>query len=92
MNSIQDLGDTIRASIAALEDLEQEVVNLKCAAYRVQSTRMTRGEVSSASRLIREFGADKVLEWYMAAYRNRVSDWNAIKYVCGCARNERGGV
>lgn len=80
---------TIRDAIAAEKDLSQEMVNLKCAAYRVRSVRFAKGEETIMRRLVAEFGADKVLEWYTMAKDRRVSEWKAVQYVCGIARKVR---
>jgi hypothetical protein len=38
---------------------------------------------------VREFGADKILEWYQIAAAHRVPQHLAIRYVCGIARRTR---
>lgn len=87
--AIRAQADAMAAAIEAEREAEQSIINLKCEAYGVQSTRFNRGEIATARNLIREFGADVVLTWYRAAHDRRVSDWNAIKYVCGIARKVR---
>lgn len=86
------LADAAKAARAAQERLEQEAVNIKCEAYGVKSVRMPQGEVTSAVRIMKEFGADKLLEWYGSAARNRVPDSRSWRYLTGIARNVREGL
>lgn len=79
----------IAASLAAERESEQMIVNAKCGAYGIDSCNMDNGEARIAMGICREFGPDKLVEWYMSAARHGVSQWNAIKYVCGCARTTR---
>lgn len=86
---IRAQAESMAAAIEAEREAEQAIVNLKCTAYGVEELRFNRGEIATARNLVREFGADVVLTWYKAASDRRVSDWNAIKYVCGIARKVR---
>jgi hypothetical protein len=79
----------IRASIAARKDSEQSIVNIKCHAYKVKSTRFDAWEMQQILKLVEEFGPDKVVEWYAAAASAGVPELKAIRYICGCARNCR---
>lgn len=73
----------------AKQEVEQEIVNMKCEAYEVETIRLSHKETLFASNLIQEFGVDKLREWYeLAACRFVYSD-DAIQYVCGIARNVR---
>ena len=87
--NLEVLGDEIRGAVGARSELEQQIVNLKCQAYRVKRVTMARGECSTAIRLLAEFGPDKLLFWYVSASDRYVSESKSIRYVCGCARNER---
>ncbi len=80
----------VQEAIAAEKALRQEVVNLKCAAYGIERCTIKPGEVAAIRRLIGEFGADQVLVWYQSAATHNCKEWDAVRYVCGCARNQRG--
>ena len=84
-----DLRDGIQQALEAQREIEQQIVNIKCDAYGVKRVEMGRGEAKIAARLIEEFGADAVVGWYNSAASRNVKKWATIKYVCGCARNER---
>lgn len=86
---VQEQAQTIAQAIAAEAEAEQAIVNMKCDAFGLQSTQFNRGEITTVRNLITEFGADLVYGWYKAAANRRVSEWKAILYVCGCARNHR---
>jgi hypothetical protein len=83
------LAEQIREAVDSRKDLEQEVINMKCDAYGVSTVNFPKGEMTTALKLIDEFGADRVTEWYRLAADRRVSQWQAIKYVCGIARKVR---
>ena len=87
--AIVGLGDELQSASDASEALRQEIVNLKCRAYRVEVVALERSEINIAKRLLAEFGADKVVQWYETAYAYFVPEKRAIKYVCGCARKTR---
>lgn len=86
---VQQQAQTIRQAMEAEAEAEQAIVNMKCDAYGVKSTRFNRSETTTARNLISEFGADQVYVWYRSAASRRVSEWKAILYVCGCARRAR---
>lgn len=86
---IQAQAESVAKAIEAEREAEQAIVNLKCEAYETDSCRFNRSEIATARNLIAEFGADVVCMWYRSAKNARVNDFHAIKYVCGCARNER---
>lgn len=88
-DSIRRQAESIRASIESEKELLQEAINLKCEAYQAESSRMDKGEEKHIIKLCREFGAETVLDWYRAAYRRGVSEFKAVRYVCGIARNVR---
>jgi hypothetical protein len=88
---LAELAQSSREAATAMKELEQVAVNIKCEAYGVKSVDMPQAEVTSAVRHIREFGADRLTEWYQSAYRNRVSERNAGRYVNGIAKNVREG-
>lgn len=94
--NIQEQVDAARTAIEAKRALDQEMVNLKCDAYGVKAVRMQRGEYTMMRNLVAEFGADMVLDWYGIAAAKGVKEWDAVRYVCGIARNVRmdnsGGV
>lgn len=87
--NLQQQADAIQAAVKAQADVRQQIVNMKCAAFEMQSCTIAHGEATGASRLISEFGADEVLSWYQSAFRNNVREWEAIRYVYGCAKNKR---
>jgi hypothetical protein len=90
------LADQIKEAVETRKRLEQQVVNMKCDAFGVESVQFPKGEMTSAIRLIEEFGADRVNEWYHSAAERGVTPWKCIQYICGIARNVRnesaGGV
>ena len=88
-SNLQTLKDQLDAAASADDELRQRLVDLKCEAYESESVHVEPGEVDHAIRLLREFGADKVVEWYRSAVSHGVSDQRAILYVCGCARTHR---
>jgi HNH endonuclease len=79
----------IAETIQAQKDLEQEIVNIKCAAYEVKSVVMKPGEKKLAVKLLQEFNAEYLVEWYGSAAQNHVCEDRAIMYICGCARKVR---
>lgn len=79
----------LAAAIEAQRELDQQAINLKCAAYDVDSIFMDKGEAKRIATLTREFGADLVLEWYSCASAAGVRPRHAIRYVSGCVRNHR---
>lgn len=87
--NIQDQVNAARGAIEAKRALDQEMVNIKCDAYGVKAVRMQRGEYAAMRNMVAEFGADLVLEWYSIAAAKGVKEWDAIRYVCGIARNIR---
>lgn len=80
---------SMQAVLGAQKELAQMSINLKCEAYGVDSVRMNNHEEARITELCRQYGADRVLEWYKIAARHRVSEWNAIKYVSGIIRRKR---
>lgn len=69
--------------------LSQNVVDIKCQAYEVDTTTIVKSETTTAKRLLAEFGPTLVIEWYRSAASNEVREVDAIRYVCGCARKVR---
>lgn len=88
-DSIKQQAKAMRSAMEAEKELQQQAINLKCEAYGVESTHMASGETTLILSLCKEFGAETVLYWYRSAEGRRVSEYKAIKYVCGCARNSR---
>lgn len=90
------MAEQIKEVIDAKKAVDQAVVNMKCAAYGIDSVEIEQGEMTIALRLIEEFGADLVSDWYRLAAARGVSRWRCVQYVCGIARNVRkeaaGGV
>lgn len=86
---MSQLADSVSAAVESRKALEQEIVSLKCGAYGRDTARFADGEMASAIKLLREFGSERLMEWYCAAAIARVTEWKAIQYVCGCARNVR---
>ena len=87
--TLREQAEAISQAISAQQELEQQIVNLKCRAYGVESVQMQSGESALVASYCRAYGADLVLEWYSSAASHRVSEWKAIRYVCGCVRNYR---
>jgi archaellum component FlaC len=87
--SLQEQSEAISRCINAKKDLEQQIIDLKCEAYRVKCVTIANGELAIVLKLVNEFGADRVLEWYSLAASSMVPERKAIKYVCGIARNTR---
>lgn len=81
--------EAVARTIEAEKAAEQAIVNMKCEAFGIETTRFQRSEMTTARNLIREFGADRVYEWYKSAADHYVSEWKAVMYVCGCARQTR---
>ena len=83
------MAEAAKQAVESRRVLEQQVVNIKCDAYRVRSIDIVKGEMSCAINLIREFGVELLAEWDGSAASRDVTVKNAIKYVCGCARMVR---
>lgn len=79
----------VKASIRAEAELRLLVHQIKDTAYGYAECQMDAAEESRAITLCREFGPEKVSEWYASACRHNVSEWKAVRYISGCARNER---
>lgn len=88
-SNLEEQAEAIKASIAAAAQVKQGIVNMKCAAYGIDSTPMEPSEDVVAQNLCCEFGADAVLSWYKAACSRNVPARRAIMYVCGIARKTR---
>ena len=87
--SIKKLKKQVTGTIKARLELEQQVVNIKCTAYDAQIIETIKSEISTAIGLLREFGPDRLFEWYASASSHGVKARKAILYVCGCARKTR---
>lgn len=87
--SLIDQANAAEEAIRANKALRQQAVNIKCDAYGVNSIIMVQSEQATMVNLMREFGADQLLEWYHLAAGRGIYDNKAIKYVCGIARNKR---
>jgi hypothetical protein len=87
--SLKQQAAILRKSMEAERQIQQEAVNLKCAAYQTKETRMQPGEQTTIINLCKEFGAETVTGWYRIAFGRRISEWRAVQYVCGIARNVR---
>lgn len=79
----------IKRAVDKMSAADQEIINLKCTAYNVNSAQFKKGEFTIAKNLVNEFGADKLSEWYRMAYDRDVDGWDAILYVCGIAKKVR---
>lgn len=86
--SLLEQAKAIERSIKAERLLNQAAINLKCSAYGVDDCEFENNEIAIVKSMCREFGADVVLEWYQIAAR-KVSQYKAIRYVCGIARKHR---
>lgn len=86
---IKAIAEASREATEARKDLEQQIVDIKCHVWGVDSIHMARNEQGIAANLVTEFGIDRVTQWYQSAYGRRVGVYKAIQYVCGCARNAR---
>lgn len=87
--SLAKQAEAMSAAIKASEYLRQEAINLKCFAYGTDSIRMEPGEKDRITAWGREFGADRVLEWYQIASSRGISERMAIRYVSGIVKNIR---
>ena len=87
--TIRDQAKALTDAVTAKKELNQQIVNMKCAAYRVESTTFDNGEKTIMGRLCGEFGADIVLGWYQSAADHNCPESRAVRYVCGCAKKER---
>lgn len=88
-STVQVQVEAAREAIQAKREMDQQMVNLKCEAYGVESVPLQRNEVATMRNLVAEFGADQVLEWYFQAASRGVTAWQAVRYVCGIARKVR---
>lgn len=86
---MEDAAESVRRAGEAQRELEQEIVDLKCRIYGNESVEFTQGEMTYMIRLVDEFGAAAVVEWYTAAASRRVPAYRAYRYVCGCAKQAR---
>lgn len=87
--NVQEQVEAAREAIAAKKELDQQMVNIKCEAYGVDSVSMQKNEYTTMRYLVSEFGADMVLDWYTQAASRSVTQWQAVRYVCGIARKVR---
>ncbi len=88
-SNLREQSDAMRCAMEATQELEQEFVNLKCAAYGVESVYISNQEKKRIVQLCNDRGADKVLEWFSIAYKRDVGASNALQYVHGIIRNIR---
>jgi len=87
--TLREQARAMSAAIQAEKEARQAAVNLKCAAYGLEEVSIEHKEISRILNLSREFGADRVLEWYSLAAQRGVKEWDAVRYVSGIARNVR---
>lgn len=85
----EELASHMRAASAAKEMVSQEIVNIKCRAFGATECRLDSREVSAVSKLIVEFGAVLVEEWYECSAAAGVDERDCTRYLHGCARNAR---
>jgi hypothetical protein len=88
---IRDQAKALADSIQAAKERDQQITNIKCAAYDVTSTSFESGERTIASRIAAEFGADTLMDWYRSAAENDCPEYKAVRYICGCAKRHREG-
>ena len=89
--SLREQADGMRAVLQAQREVYQLAVDMKGDAYGMDPPIMRRGEAQAVAKLCAEFGADKVLEWYLSAAARDVPEAEALLYVRGCARTTRNG-
>lgn len=86
---------TLRKNIQSVLDaqaaIKQQIVNIKCEAFCVQSVEMEPGEISRVTKLLEEFGPEYIMEWYASAAVNCRNTSKIVPYLCGCARHVREG-
>lgn len=89
--SAADLAASVRAEVEAGKEMRQACIDIKCEVYDTDAddVQWQSCETTIAVGLLKEFGADALFRWYGSAFDHDVTEWDAIKYVCGCARNER---
>nr|WP_294529184.1 HNH endonuclease [uncultured Rhodopila sp.] len=87
--TLQDQAEAMALAIAADKRRLQEAVNIKCSAYETNSVIMDQTEARRIANWCREFGADRVLEWYGIAFRNGVYENKAVRYVSSIVKNIR---
>lgn len=87
--NLEDQAEAISSVVRAKKAADQSAVNLKCGAYGVHTVTMLKGEKARISALCKEYGADKVMEWYMLAAKRQIEQAEAIKYVYGIIRKIR---
>ena len=89
-SDLKEVSCDIAAAIEAEKGARQSAVNLKCEAY-AENERifMSRGEHSGIILLVREHGAEKILEWYRVAASMDIDEKNSLRYVRGIIRMKR---
>lgn len=81
--------EEMQAATEIRAQAQQMVVDIKCKSYGVSQTEIVTGEVDLGLKIVSEFGADKLIEFYEAAAGALVSQLRAVQYVGGCARRTR---
>lgn len=77
----------LRLHRAVSEELNQEIVNLKCRSYEVKEVQIKNGERVWAKKIIGKYGVDCLAWLYERCAQNGVPEFAAIKYACGILKN-----
>lgn len=87
--TLQQQADAIAAGIEARKTLRQEVINLLCDAYRVESMSMSERTLSHFVGIVQKHGPELLADWLSQAVRRGVKSHVCIKYVYGIIRTIR---
>jgi hypothetical protein len=84
--TLQEQADALQAAIEARAELQQAAVNMVCEAYGVEKIRINNQDWTGFVQLVREHGADVVVDWVNAAASRGVREWECLRYVRGIVR------
>jgi hypothetical protein len=71
------------------QQARQDMVNAFCNIFGIES--VLRSDVSCLVNLSKEFSPAIVIDWLTQVSARKIDHQNATRYVCGIARNVRGG-
>jgi len=88
-SNLQDQLLAISETLVAQKEVEQQIINMKCEAYGVDIVQITKIEKNRVSQMIKQYGADRVFEWYRITADYGVEQSEAIKYIYGIIRRKK---
>lgn len=87
--SLEAQSQAIQRANEARKRVRQDVINVLCEVYDVESVKIDDRSISFLVNVQKEHGADRLVEWIEIACDKRVREWDVAKYVGGIIRTRR---